>query len=75
MDAPLRRLRQLLFGFYLDQCRPPTVAELASGSGHSVSETKELLKQLENSHHIVLYDEELCTLTPIAMAHPFSHLS
>ncbi|KAJ5359402.1 uncharacterized protein N7496_011815 [Penicillium cataractarum] len=74
MDDITRNVRYHLFQFYLRECRPPTVDELAQESGLQSSEIPPILQQLEDSHHIVLYKHESCAPTPIAMAHPFSHL-
>ncbi|KAL2862220.1 alkylmercury lyase family protein [Aspergillus lucknowensis] len=73
MDNTTRNVRHQLFQFYLRECRPPTTDELAKASGMNVSEIPAILKKLEDLHHIVLYKHE-CAPTPIAMAHPFSHL-
>lgn len=75
MDDTTRKARYELFQFYLRECRPPTVDELAKASGLDSSEVPSILKKLEDAHHIVLYKHESCSPTPIAMAHPFSHLS
>lgn len=74
MDDTARDVRYELFQFYLKECRPPTVDELAKASGLAASEIPPVLRQLEDAHHIVLYKHEWCAPTPIAMAHPFSHL-
>jgi hypothetical protein len=74
MDDSLRSLRHAIFTSYLDTCRPPTVDELASITGRTAVEINDGLKKLEELHHIVLHGEGVCSPTPIAMAHPFSHL-
>src|SRR5689334_22433069 len=91
-------LRQFIFTHYLKHCRPPSLQELTSsmaaaavgGGGHHLPEEKiwEILRALENGHHIVLYENSgsnsssndnnrnkkpVYSPTPIAMAHPFSH--
>ncbi|OQE34795.1 hypothetical protein PENCOP_c015G05373 [Penicillium coprophilum] len=74
MDDTTRNVRYELFQFYLRECRPPTVDELAKASSLPCVEIPPVLQQLEDSHHIVLYKHQSCAPTPVAMAHPFSHL-
>jgi DNA-binding MarR family transcriptional regulator len=74
MDEQARQVRHLLFQFYLNECRPPTVMELADQSGLMTSEVQYILDKLEQMHHIVQYKHNGRSPTPIAMAHPFSHL-
>ncbi|KAK9321099.1 hypothetical protein V1517DRAFT_184841 [Lipomyces orientalis] len=74
MDDKARKVRYEIFNFYLKECRPPTVNELAEVSGLASTEVFSILRQLEELHHIVLYKHDSCSPTPIAMAHPFSHL-
>lgn len=74
MDDITRKVRYEIFQFYQRECRPPTIDELAKVSGLNSSEIPPLLRKLEDMHHIVLYKHGSCSPTPIAMAHPFSHL-
>ncbi|KAK2746979.1 hypothetical protein FQN57_002551 [Myotisia sp. PD_48] len=74
MDSITRSVRHALFTFWLEHCRPPTVDELASASCKDAAVTRKALTDLQDKHHIVLYDDHLCTPSPVAMAHPFSHL-
>ncbi|KAE8154521.1 hypothetical protein BDV25DRAFT_126412 [Aspergillus avenaceus] len=74
MDETVRNVRYQLFQFYLKECRPPTLMELATKCGLSTSKTSQILDQLEELHHIVQYKHNSRAPTPIAMAHPFSHL-
>ena len=74
MDASDRKVRYGVFGFFLENCRPPTTTELAAQTGLSPSRVSQSLKTLQRLHHLSLYDDHVPSLTPIAMAHPFSHL-
>ena len=74
MDDKTRQVRYEIFNFYLKQCRPPTTDELAQVSGLDSADILPVLRQLEDLHHMVLYKHESCSPSPIAMAHPFSHL-
>lgn len=74
MDEITRKVRCEIFQFYLRECRPPTNDELAKVSGVDLVEIPPILRKLEDMHHIVLYKHDSCSPTPIAMAHPFSHL-
>ncbi|OOF93323.1 hypothetical protein ASPCADRAFT_407523 [Aspergillus carbonarius ITEM 5010] len=74
MDKKARQVRHKLFQFYLKECRPPTVMELAILCILSTAEIQQILDQLEDLHHIVQYKHDGRSPTPIAMAHPFSHL-
>lgn len=74
MDEPTRKVRFEIFRFILDKCRPPTTAELADSTGHSTAEVMDILKRLEDLHHLTLYNENVPSPTPISMVHPFSHL-
>lgn len=74
MDDKARKVRHQLFQFYMKECRPPMVNELAAESGLDASDIHQILDQLEEMHHIVQYKHESLSPTPIAMAHPFSHL-
>ena len=74
MDKKARQVRHKLFQFYLKECRPPTVMELAILCSLSTAEIQQILDQLEDLHHIVQYKHDGRSPTPIAMAHPFSHL-
>ncbi|KAJ6443516.1 AIF-like mitochondrial oxidoreductase (Nfrl) [Purpureocillium lavendulum] len=78
MDDFDRQLRFDVINFWLDQCRPPTVAELASQGGgegdRDETSVRRGLARLEQLHHLTLYGADVPSPTPIAMAHPFSHL-
>lgn len=74
MDDITRKVRHDIFTFYLRECRPPTLDELATESGFASTEVSPILNRLEDLHHIVLYKYEACSPSPIAMAYPFSHL-
>ncbi|THC97912.1 hypothetical protein EYZ11_002610 [Aspergillus tanneri] len=74
MNDKARKVRHQLLQFYMKECRPPTVDELAAESGLNASDIHQILDQLEELHHIVKYKHESRSPTPIAMAHPFSHL-
>lgn len=74
MDEETRNLRFKVFEYLLDQCRPPTVDELASRCACTASDVQSMLKRLQELHHLKLYDDKVPSPTPIAMAHPFSHL-
>ncbi|KAF5858673.1 hypothetical protein ETB97_003888 [Aspergillus alliaceus] len=74
MDKTTRNVRHQLFQFYLKECRPPTVIELATECGLNTTEIHQILDRLEELHHIVQYKHQSRSPTPIAMAHPFSHL-
>jgi hypothetical protein len=50
------------------------MAELADSTDHSTPEVMDLLKRLEDLHHLTLYKEIVPSPTPISMVHPFSHL-
>lgn len=74
MDEQTRNVRHIIFSFYLKYCRPPGISDIASAAGLSTSQTADALQQLESMHHIVLYKNAVPSPTPIAMAHPFSHM-
>ncbi len=74
MDQSDRQLRFEVINFWLDNCRPPTAQDLASKSGRDEADVRRGLKRLEELHHLKLYGDEAPSPTPIAMAHPFSHL-
>ncbi|KAK0660336.1 hypothetical protein DIS24_g3437 [Lasiodiplodia hormozganensis] len=69
-----RSVRHFIFTFYLEHCRPPTTQEIATAGSFSADQVTDALRELETSHHIVLYKDGVPSPTPIAMAHPFSHL-
>lgn len=69
-----RELRQLIFNYYLAHCRPPTLGELSSLANIPEEEVAKGLRVLEEAHHLVLYDKNVYSPTPISMVHPFSHL-
>ena len=74
MDQSDRQLRFEVINFWLDNCRPPTTQDLASKGGRDEADVRRGLKRLEELHHLKLYGDEVPSPTPIAMAHPFSHL-
>lgn len=74
MDRRDRQLRYEIFQFLLENCRPPTVKELADNSKFSEDDVVAGLRKLHDLHHLSLYNEDVPTPTPIAMVHPFSHL-
>jgi hypothetical protein len=69
-----RELRQLIFNYYLEHCRPPTLQELSSLANIPEQEVAKGLRALEEAHHLVLHDRNVHSPTPICMVHPFSHL-
>lgn len=74
MNDTQRKLRYEVMKFLLRECRPPTVQDLVSqGFEDEVSVTTGLEK-LRDLHHLALYEPGTPSPTPIAMAHPFSHL-
>jgi len=74
MDEQIRNVRRFIFSFYLRQSRPPGINDIASGTGLSTTLVANALQQLESQHHVVLYKDAVPSPTPIAMAHPFSHM-
>ncbi|KAM5386615.1 hypothetical protein ACJZ2D_000578 [Fusarium nematophilum] len=74
MDELARRVRHQVFAFYLDRCRPPTIPEIATAAAVTEEQANDALRQLEETHHVVLHKRGVCTPTPISMAHPFSHI-
>lgn len=60
-----REVRRLIFAHYLQ--------ELSSLAGIPETEVSEALQALEEAHHLVLYDKNVYSPTPISMVHPFSH--
>lgn len=69
-----REVRRLIFTHYLEHCRPPTLQELSSLARMPEAEVSEALQALEDAHHLVLYDKNVYSPTPISIVHPFSHL-
>lgn len=71
-----RKLRQFIFTYYLEHCRPPTLREMSLLADEELEEKQVLeeLQTLQNAHHLVLYDKNVFSPTPISMVHPFSHL-
>ena len=74
MDEIDKRLRYEVINFHLNECRPPTVQELVDKTSYDEYVVTEGLKRLADQHHLKLYDEGVPSVTPISMAHPFSHL-
>ncbi|KAK6356704.1 hypothetical protein TWF718_001046 [Orbilia javanica] len=74
MNHQVRTIRCFIFKFYLEHCHPPTVDDIVEATSISAEDVSEALLQLEENHHIVLYKFGVPSTTPIAMAHPFSHL-
>lgn len=74
MDSFERKLRYQVFQFYLENCRPPTIQELSTLLSLPTADVNRGLQRLRDLHHVKLYDEGVPSPTPIAMAHPFSHL-
>ncbi|KAK5993818.1 hypothetical protein PT974_07255 [Cladobotryum mycophilum] len=74
MDARTRDIRIFVINHYLQTCRPPTVAEIAKETSSSPEEVNTGLEKLEALQHFTLYKKNVPALSPIAMAHPFSHL-
>ena len=69
-----QKLRQLIFTYYLEHCRPPTLREMSLLADEGEKQVSEELQTLQDAHHLVLYDKKVFSPTPISMVHPFSHL-
>jgi hypothetical protein len=69
-----RKLRQLIFAYYLEHCRPPTLQEMSLLADEPEKQVSKDLQALQDAHHLVLYDKNIFSPTPISMVHPFSHL-
>jgi hypothetical protein len=50
------------------------LGELSSLANIPEEEVAKGLRVLEEAHHLVLYDKNVYSPTPISMVHPFSHL-
>lgn len=74
MDPTDRKVRFEIFSFFLQECRPPTIPELVACTALTEASVAQSLRNLQDLHHITLYDDGVPSPTPIAMAHPFSHL-
>ena len=74
MELSDKKLRYEVFTYFLEKCRPPTVTELVNRLTLTEAEVRQGLKSLEDLHHLVLYQDDVPSPTPIHMAHPFSHL-
>jgi hypothetical protein len=55
-----RKLRQLIFTYYLEHCRPPTLREMSLLADEELEEKQvsEELQALQDAHHLVLYDKK-----------------
>lgn len=74
MDDSTNRLRYEIINFFLRECRPPTTQELTDKVSGSEYDVVRGLQNLEELHHLKLYDAGVASPSPISMAHPFSHL-
>lgn len=69
-----RKLRYEVINFFLENSKPPTVDDLAVTTSSNNATINDGLQALADQHHIKLYEPKVPSLSPITMAHPFSHL-
>ena len=74
MELSDRKLRYEVFTYLLEKARPPTVTDLVDRLTLTEAEVRQGLRRLEDLHHLILYQDDVPSPTPIHMAHPFSHL-
>lgn len=69
-----RKLRYEVINFFLTHSKPPTIDRLAATTSSDNDTITDGLQALAAQHHIKLYEPSVPSLSPITMAHPFSHL-